>query len=89
MYDWEIIGGNFLWELVEVFDGSTPQKFCVVWHAGKDEIDNIINETSPIIFAFKTDNKQEAINFINEQTVKHIQKEGMPSSELKIKFHLY
>lgn len=71
LYDWKIIGGNSLWRLVEVFDESTDGRYCVVWHAGEDFIDEIIDKSCAVIFALQTDDKQAAINYINEETEKY------------------
>lgn len=68
MHDWKIIGGTCFWKLVEIFDASGSKQFCVVWFQGTSIIDDIINETCAARFALKTNDKQEAIDYINKKT---------------------
>lgn len=89
MYDYKIIGGSDLYKLVEVFDESTDGRFCVVWYAGSDMIDEIINGSFSVIFAFQSDDKKEAIKFINDETAKCVKQDPMNYNDIKKRYSTY
>lgn len=88
MYDYKNIGGSDLYELIEVFDESTDGRFCVVWHAGADMIDDLINGLYGG-FAFQTDDRKEAIKYINDETAKCVKQDPMNYSDIKRRYSTY
>lgn len=68
IYRWRILGGNCQWNLVEVLDSSTDGRYCVVSHDGAMFIDEIIDGLASVNFIFQTNDQQDAINYINENT---------------------